>query len=53
MQRLYKGFGQRIINFWRCLLIRGQNYRVNDQGQLEISYHTESENGVLIFDELP
>ncbi len=34
-------------------LIGAQNYRINDQGQLEISYYTESENGVLVFDQLP
>jgi heat shock protein HslJ len=34
-------------------LIGAQNYRINDQGQLEIYYYTESENGVLIFDSLP
>ncbi|MBR8834826.1 MAG: META domain-containing protein [Stigonema ocellatum SAG 48.90 = DSM 106950] len=31
-------------------LIGAQNYRINDQGQLEISYDTGSENGLLIFD---
>ncbi|MBD2775319.1 META domain-containing protein [Iningainema tapete] len=31
-------------------LIGGQDYRINEQGQLEISYLTDSESGLLVFE---